>query len=722
MSAVDLLQPILEGGLQRNNFFNGRLLSAEDLRAEQDAAREQDHHLARAIGDGVAWGLRVSVVSAGAENPRVLVREGLALNRRGDLLSLSDDAEVTLLADRSEEETAAGLFGECEPPRATASLSGEGAYVLVIAPASGYRGTAPVSDPNTTAVGRGACGARYRVEGVRFRLVPMPIGTSLDGVDPVLRGRAHGLLPSTGDPARERLRNLLAHLCFGTQVVDAGGTTDTLRISGGASAPTGWGVLDALRARRDLTDCDVPLAVVVLTSAGIRFVDLWSARRRPVDAEAIDAWTAVAGPRRLAEGEAAFLHFQSQLAIVQGMPSPSTIAASTYFDVLPAAGWLPTGTGGFSWATFLGAHAPPAVTPVDAALLRGILQRSWFHEPFVLTTSPPVPLRVYEVPNAPYVVFARSSRGSLRVILSPAPAPSVAVEVVATAQTGPVARATTRSGGTVPIPELVPGQHTVTVTAAGFMAAESAAAVVGGRTTSVQITLTPQPPQTGTIDGRVRAAGVALPGAEVALPTANRGTLTGGDGRFRFTNVPAGAHTLVIRLSGFLQATRAVTLLAGATVDLDIELTPEPSGAISGRVMEVTGAPISGVQLSVVGTEIQTTSSSQGQYELTSVPAGMRLLHAQRSGYVTQTQAVTVVQGQTVNRTIVLTPLQTGVGINVGEIVARARDVVSGVIGTIRGGAVSGPARAAGTVVTAGRQALGGLIGRVGSAITRRDR
>ena len=39
MSAVDLLEPILMGGVQRNNFFNGRLLSAEDLSAEQIATR-----------------------------------------------------------------------------------------------------------------------------------------------------------------------------------------------------------------------------------------------------------------------------------------------------------------------------------------------------------------------------------------------------------------------------------------------------------------------------------------------------------------------------------------------------------------------------------------------------------------------------------------------------------------------------------------------------------
>jgi hypothetical protein len=62
MSAVNLLQPILDG-VQRNN-FNGRPLSAEDFRAEQDANLRQQGHLAHAIGDGVAWDSNVRVANA----------------------------------------------------------------------------------------------------------------------------------------------------------------------------------------------------------------------------------------------------------------------------------------------------------------------------------------------------------------------------------------------------------------------------------------------------------------------------------------------------------------------------------------------------------------------------------------------------------------------------------------------------------------------------------
>src|SRR5713226_5916784 len=313
MSAVDLLQPILEGGLQRNNFFNGRLLSAEDLRAEQTATDVQLGLIARAAGDGVAWGMGVSVLSTLADRPRVAVTAGLALNRLGNLLYLADDAEVALVPSVPDTEAAIGLFTQCEE-RLTGSLTGAGAYVLVVSPTSGYRGTALVSDPNTTSAGRGACGARFTVEGVRFRLVPIAL-TTLNGIGEALRAQVVALLSPVGVPSRERLRNLLAHLCFGTQAL---GFADPKKLTAVRPDPVRWGALDSMRARGDLTDCDVPLAIVVLARDGLSFVDIWPARRRLVDAAAIDAWRGVAGPRRIAEGEAAFLQFQSQLEVVNG--------------------------------------------------------------------------------------------------------------------------------------------------------------------------------------------------------------------------------------------------------------------------------------------------------------------------------------------------------------------------------------------------------------------
>jgi hypothetical protein len=492
MSLVELLEPILDGGLERNNFFNGRLLSAEDLRAEQDAERLRQSLIARSVGDGVGWGLAVSVVSTSPA--RVRVGAGFAMNRMGDLLRLATDADVALVRTiPPAPDDVTRFFAECEDLPSSTSSSGLGAYILTISPTSGFRETAPVSDPNTTAAGRGSCGARFAVEGVRFRLAPVVLN-SLQGIGADLRSRIGALLPPANDAAGQRLRNLLAHACFGSPAL-GGEVTDALELDLGQPGESGWGLLDSMRRRGDLTDCDVPLAVVVLTSSGLRFVDMWPARRRLLDAGAISKWQGVASPRRIAEGEAAFLQFQSQLEVVKTLGAPASVTANSYFDVLPAGGWLPTGTGGFNWSVFLGSHAPPEVTPVDAALLRGILERSWFDEAFALSTSPPVPIRVFEVPDTsatPFVVFARSSYGAIRVFLTPTPADTKTVTVTATALTGSVGKSTKRSGGLVQIPELVPGRHIVSITASDFApVTPSNADVIGGRTVDLNITLTP---------------------------------------------------------------------------------------------------------------------------------------------------------------------------------------------------------------------------------------
>jgi hypothetical protein len=579
MSLVELLEPILAGGLERNNFFNGRLLSAEDLRAEQDAERLRQSLIARSVGDGVGWGLAVSAVSASPA--RVRVRAGFAMNRLGDLLRLAADADVALVRTiPSSPDQAPRFFAECEDLPSSTTSNGLGAYVLTISPTSGFRETAPVSDPNTTAAGRGSCGARFSVEGVRFRLAPVALN-ALQGIGTDLRSRIAALLPTSGAAAGQRLRNLLAHACFGSPAL-GGEMNDALELDLGQPGESGWGLLDSMRRRGDLTDCDVPLAVVVLTPSALSFVDMWPARRRLLDAGAISRWQGVASPRRIAEGEAAFLQFQSQLDIVKALGSPATVAANSYFDVLPAGGWLPTGTSGFNWSVFFGSHAPPDVTPVDAALLRGILERSWFDEAFALSTTPPVPIRVFEVPGTsaqPFVVFARSSQGAIRVLLTPPPADTKQIDVTATALTGSVGKSTKRSGGIVQIPELVPGRHLVSITAPEFAAITPRTAdVVGGRTVDLTVTLAPIP------NGSMVVRPVDVSGASIASAVQTI-RATGGGTTFNavrqgntwlLANLPPASYAITGSASGFKVATKNAGAVAlGQQVEVTLQFEQE---------------------------------------------------------------------------------------------------------------------------------------------------
>lgn len=584
MSAIDLLQPLLEGGVRRNNFFNGRLLSAEDLRAEQDATRAQLRDHGRAFGDGIAWGLCAELVAQGPADPTVRIRPGLAFNRLGDALRLQDGVEVRLVPQVVASEVLAGLFAACEQPRPMATLSAGGAWVLTAAPVSGYSEMALVSDPNATAIGRGSCGARFQVEGLSFRLARVPIdlahGLVPQGMDTggtlesALRARLNALMAATGAPARSQLRNLLAHACYGSGTLAGSFVqpwaryTDAAREVSNAPVWARWGALDAMRERGDLTDCDVPLALVVLDATGIRLLDLWSVRRKPIDAAAVDGWRVPAGGRRAAEGEAAFLQFQAQLEAVRTEASaPASLVARDWFDWLPAAGWLPLGTGGFDWKVFLGSHAPPAVTPVDAALLRGIVERSWHDDPIRLATDPPVPLRVFQVPGDNAVVFARSPHGQLRLVFTPAATSGASFTATVEPARGMQVKGTVIGGGSMLVGELAPGPATLTVASTDFQPVTRSVEPVGGRTIDVAVTLAPLQNGSLLVTTNNKATGANI-GAQVDSVVAtgpspvNNLVVHGvrqGSGQWLVSGLLAGRYALSGTAAGFKAATLAAT-------------------------------------------------------------------------------------------------------------------------------------------------------------------
>src|SRR5690606_6868941 len=58
--------------------------------------------------------------------------------------------------------------------------------------------------------------------------------------------------------------------------------------------------------------------------------------------------------------------------------------------------------------------------------------------------------------------------------------------------------------------------------------------------------------------------------------------------------------------------------------------------------------PVEAVDISIVGTNVRTVSGARGEFVLVGVPEGTPVIRAERIGYTTVAQAVTVVAGQTV--------------------------------------------------------------------------
>ncbi len=400
MSTIELLQPFLEKGIHNTHFFNGRLLSAEALQADQEANRQQHQLLGRAIGEGIVYGLEVSAGAissppSGTSAPLIKVSAGLALNRLGQALYLPVNIDIALVREKEVLAAGAGLFAACEPPQTTAVLSGTGVYILVLAPASGFEGKAPVSGLGGKGTTGDACGSRYAVEGVQFRLVELNVN-SIPGVSPSLRTQLNQLMANNDAASFSKLRNLLAYVCFGTEQL-GGFFSDPFRREKGKPVYTVYGALDALYELKSLGDCDVPLALVYWTTKGVQFIDMWVVRRRLAQRSVTESWPLLVGSRRISEAEAMFSQFADHLESIRtNEPNLGSIVAATRFRYLPPVGLLPiAGTGspsGFNPQTFFGSHASQDVAMLDGNLLRSLLYAALYHEPIDLNTTDKIQL------------------------------------------------------------------------------------------------------------------------------------------------------------------------------------------------------------------------------------------------------------------------------------------------------------------------------------------
>ena len=357
-SQISLQQPILDGGIRSINFFNGRLLSARDLTREQSANREADRRLGRAIGEGIVYGLEVSSASASTqESPVVTVEPGLAINRIGQTLMLTAKTDVALVRRATPGPGSTEPFGECAPLQSGTYIAGAGVYLLTIAPAQGTEGRA-VTHSLENAIA--ACNTDTTVTAVQFRLIQLD-----------------QQLSATEMLDQNKLRNLIAYKCFGVD------STSKFPVDPFTTNLEKYGLLDNLRPTW-LTECEIPLAILYWTLVdGIKFIDLWSVRRRLGRRLADKPWSFLTSERTTLEGEAMYLQFQSQLKDLIGSGvTLSQVKAKDHFKYLPAAGLLPVGgTGGFDYTTFFNEITIRQPIFIEGAQLRSLFQEAFEYPP-----------------------------------------------------------------------------------------------------------------------------------------------------------------------------------------------------------------------------------------------------------------------------------------------------------------------------------------------------
>jgi hypothetical protein len=364
-----LQDPILDDGISFTSYFNGRLLSSEDLARDQRGNRDARRRIGQAVGDGVAFGLEVSEAPGEStkQSPVVTVQPGVAINRKGHALSLAQAVTLRLVRGTTSGSDASSVtsFRVCDPVQPGVYVVGEGVYVLAMTCAEGGQGRAPVSGLGG---GAGTCNVRAVVEGVQFRLVQPAMHPDL------LADEAH-------------LRNRIAAFALGLE--------DRVAPYRDPMAPTtgDYGLADALRGAGALSDDDVPLALLHWTAArGITFVDMWSIRRGIMSRGADRRWKWLSGECARMQAEATFLQFQEQIDdIAASGDDASKIVATDRFDFLPALGMLPLAIGtrpGFDVLRFFAPEVlPKDIAVIDGALLRSLVRESFTHDPILLAAQ-----------------------------------------------------------------------------------------------------------------------------------------------------------------------------------------------------------------------------------------------------------------------------------------------------------------------------------------------
>jgi len=339
-------------------FFNGRLLSREDLAAEHTALRSHDRQLGRVLGSGVACGFAIEEKSRNSP-VTVTVSAGLALNECGTVIELAEDIllELKKPANPSQPVTRAE-FDTCDRTPTGAAPDQPGAYLLTVSPYEITKDRAPVSGLGNLIA---PCNAGELAEALQFRLVPLVVSGIVNG---------------------PRAQNQVAWQCLG-------GWESTvlshLRQPFVLATPK-YGLRGELSADR-LTKKEVPLAVVYWSAAGVfEFVDMWAARRRVSRSDSVEEWALFGGDRRLATAESAFWQFQGQIESLIPHASLSERGAAFWFDYLPAGGFLPIGTNRFNPTTFFAEFQHRQVDS-DPALLRLLLAGSWHLEALRVPTA-----------------------------------------------------------------------------------------------------------------------------------------------------------------------------------------------------------------------------------------------------------------------------------------------------------------------------------------------
>ena len=226
------------------------------------------------------------------------------------------------------------------------------------------------------------------------------------------------------------------------------------------------------------------------------------------------------------------------------------------------------------------------------------------------------------------------------------------------AQGGPSwANTRTETDGTYTLTGLGEGTYEVTAMSSSHSPSEPLQVTAGSR--NVDFVLS----SLAAIEGRVLSARTGAPITSFQVRAQKRGgtryysrdqfiSFRDPEGRFKLPEVEEGAATVTARAEGYSEATAEVNVIVGGETVRGVVLRLEKGAELAGHVVDRSGGPISAAQifLGPVPNEWQrdrealTRTNKQGEFKLTSLPAGDVMLSASHREYTPESVSVSLSQ------------------------------------------------------------------------------
>lgn len=183
--------------------------------------------------------------------------------------------------------------------------------------------------------------------------------------------------------------------------------------------------------------------------------------------------------------------------------------------------------------------------------------------------------------------------------------------------------ATTDSSGAYNFTNIPAGTIQLVASATAFQSVTQNVTVTGGSTTTANFTLATANNSPGSVTGTVtniQTNGV-VSGATVTWNTTS--VTSNASGVYSIASVGGGTQTITAKATGYLPVSNTVTV-NGGTSTLNIQLST--AGILNVTVVNSSGAPVNGAQVSVSGGQIATslteTTNTSGLYSTNWIPIG----------------------------------------------------------------------------------------------------